>query len=43
MKLPGRLSDVHHVLFTIYHVSCQRKMEQAQVETPVGYTVWGPS
>lgn len=39
IKLPATLGDVHHLLFTFYHVSCQRKVDQASVDTPVGYTV----
>ncbi|XP_021924154.1 dedicator of cytokinesis protein 6 isoform X3 [Zootermopsis nevadensis] len=38
IKLPANLGDQHHLLFTFYHVSCQRKVEQTTVETPVGYT-----
>lgn len=39
IKLPATLSDNHHLLFTFYHISCQRKIEQTSVDTPVGYTV----
>lgn len=39
IKLPATLGDNHHILFTFYHISCQRKQEQNSVETPVGYTV----
>lgn len=39
LKLPAALGDNHHVLFTFYHISCQRKQEQTVVDTPVGYTV----
>lgn len=39
IKLPANLGDQHHLLFTFYHISCQRKVEQTTVETPVGYTV----
>jgi hypothetical protein len=39
MKLPSDLGAQHHLLFTFYHISCQRKAEQPTVETPVGYTV----
>ena len=40
MKLPAVLGDQHHLLFTIYHVSCQqRKADEKVIETPVGYTV----
>ncbi|ELU18915.1 hypothetical protein CAPTEDRAFT_161690 [Capitella teleta] len=40
-KLPAHLGDNHHLLFTFYHVSCQRKVEVAPLETPIGYT-WLP-
>lgn len=39
MKLPAALADNHHLLFTFYHISCQKKLEQSSVDTPVGYTV----
>ena len=39
MKLPASLKDNHHLLFTFYHISCQKKVEQISVDTPVGYTV----
>lgn len=41
MKLPANLGDQHHLLFTFYHISCQRKEEKTTVETPVGFT-WLP-
>ena len=41
MKLPARLTDSHHLLFTMYHISCQRKADLGPVETPIGYT-WLP-
>ncbi|XP_075219096.1 dedicator of cytokinesis [Lycorma delicatula] len=41
IQIPANLSDQHHLLFTFYHISCQRKAEQNVVETPVGYT-WLP-
>lgn len=41
IKLPANLGDQHHILFTFYHISCQRKEEKTTVETPVGYT-WLP-
>ncbi|XP_076269946.1 dedicator of cytokinesis isoform X1 [Rhynchophorus ferrugineus] len=41
IKLPASLADNHHLLFTFYHISCQKKTEQNIVETPVGYT-WLP-
>lgn len=39
IKLPAALADKHHLLFTFYHISCQKKIEQNTVDTPVGYTV----
>jgi dedicator of cytokinesis protein 6/7/8 len=41
IALPANLKQNHHLLFTVYHVSCQKKPhdEQKTVETPVGYTV----
>lgn len=39
IKLPPTLGDNHHILFTFYHISCQRKQETTVVDTPVGYTV----
>jgi dedicator of cytokinesis protein 6/7/8 len=44
IRLPAKLNDNHHLLFTFYHISCQRKgAEQVltQLETVVGYT-WLP-
>ncbi|KAF2358297.1 DHR-1 domain [Trinorchestia longiramus] len=41
VMLPAVLGDQHHLLFTFYHVSCQRKAEEKTIETPVGYT-WLP-
>ncbi|KAJ9574920.1 hypothetical protein L9F63_007939, partial [Diploptera punctata] len=41
IKLPANLGDQHHLLFTFYHISCQRKVEQTTAETPVGFT-WLP-
>ncbi|XP_077861413.1 dedicator of cytokinesis protein 7-like [Saccoglossus kowalevskii] len=42
IKLPATLTDQHHVLFTFYHISCQRKADNSPVETPIGYT-WIPA
>lgn len=39
VQLPANLNDQHHLFFTFYHVSCQKKVENNCVETPVGYTV----
>lgn len=42
VKLPAKLTDAHHLLFTFYHISCQsKKNESGPVEVPVGYTVRG--
>ncbi|XP_058798618.1 dedicator of cytokinesis protein 7 [Phymastichus coffea] len=41
VRLPADLSARHHLLFTFYHISCQKKVEQPNVETPVAYT-WLP-
>ncbi|XP_059491152.1 dedicator of cytokinesis protein 7 isoform X2 [Neocloeon triangulifer] len=41
LKIPCNLSSNHHLLFTFYHISCQKKSEQPTVETPIGYT-WLP-
>lgn len=39
IKLPAALGDQHHLLFTFYHISCQKKTEEKTLESPVGYTV----
>ncbi|KAJ8040484.1 Dedicator of cytokinesis protein 7 [Holothuria leucospilota] len=41
IKLPADLKDTHHLLFTFYHISCQKKQDNTPVETPIGYT-WLP-
>ncbi|EDW04302.1 GH11724 [Drosophila grimshawi] len=43
IALPASIKQHHHLLFTIYHVSCQKKPHEMQVsvETPIGYT-WLP-
>ena len=41
IRMPGRLANVNHILFTFYHISCQRKADMTAVETPLGYT-WLP-
>ncbi|XP_061934172.1 dedicator of cytokinesis protein 7 isoform X2 [Apis cerana] len=41
IRLPADLSAKHHLLFTFYHISCQKKAEQPNVETAVAYT-WLP-
>lgn len=41
IAMPPNLRQNHHLLFTLYHVSCQKKPQEVQtsVEMPVGYTV----
>ncbi|XP_033636293.1 dedicator of cytokinesis protein 7-like isoform X4 [Asterias rubens] len=41
IALPADLADYHHILFTFYHISCQRKQDVIPVETPIGHT-WLP-
>ncbi|XP_041104640.1 dedicator of cytokinesis protein 8-like isoform X1 [Polyodon spathula] len=42
IKLPAKLTERHHLLFTFYHISCQQKQNQAaSVETLIGYS-WFP-
>uniref|UniRef100_A0A670ZX90 Dedicator of cytokinesis 8 n=1 Tax=Pseudonaja textilis TaxID=8673 RepID=A0A670ZX90_PSETE len=38
IKLPAKLTEKHHLLFTFYHISCQSK-QGASVETLLGYSV----
>uniref|UniRef100_A0A8C4V559 Dedicator of cytokinesis 8 n=1 Tax=Falco tinnunculus TaxID=100819 RepID=A0A8C4V559_FALTI len=40
IKLPAKLTEKHHLLFTFYHISCQPK-QGASVETLLGYS-WLP-
>ncbi|POI34176.1 hypothetical protein CIB84_002072, partial [Bambusicola thoracicus] len=40
IKLPAKLTEKHHLLFTFYHISCQPK-QGASVETLIGYS-WLP-
>ncbi|XP_041359192.1 dedicator of cytokinesis protein 7-like isoform X2 [Gigantopelta aegis] len=41
-KLPAKLTEFHHIMFTFYHISCQvKKNEPTPTEIPVGYT-WLP-
>uniref|UniRef100_A0A670ZWZ2 Dedicator of cytokinesis 8 n=1 Tax=Pseudonaja textilis TaxID=8673 RepID=A0A670ZWZ2_PSETE len=40
IKLPAKLTEKHHLLFTFYHISCQSK-QGASVETLLGYS-WLP-
>lgn len=41
IAMPADIKQNHHLFFTLYHVSCQKKPQEVQssVETPVGYTV----
>lgn len=39
--MPAKLTDSHHLLFTFYHISCQKKVEPQPLEAPIGYT-WLP-
>ncbi|KAI1280634.1 Dedicator of cytokinesis protein 7 [Halotydeus destructor] len=43
VKLPAKLLDQHHLLFTFYHISCQRtkQNEPTSSQAPVGWT-WLP-
>ena len=35
-RMPARLTKDHHLLFTFYHISCQKKVEPQPLETPIG-------
>uniref|UniRef100_A0A4W3I227 Dedicator of cytokinesis 8 n=1 Tax=Callorhinchus milii TaxID=7868 RepID=A0A4W3I227_CALMI len=42
IKLPAKLRERHHLLFTFYHISCQQKQNQgASAESLIGYS-WLP-
>ncbi|XP_062854998.1 dedicator of cytokinesis protein 8 [Trichomycterus rosablanca] len=42
IRLPARLTERHHLLFSFFHISCQQKQNQSgNVETLIGYT-WLP-
>lgn len=41
IRLPAKITEKHHLLFTLYHISCQKKQDQTPIETLVGYT-WMP-
>lgn len=42
VQLPANLNQNHHLLFTVYHVSCRAdKTVQQSIETPIGWT-WIP-
>lgn len=38
IKLPAKLTEKHHLLFTFYHISCQQKTGTS-FETVLGYSV----
>ncbi|XP_060701989.1 dedicator of cytokinesis protein 7-like isoform X1 [Hemiscyllium ocellatum] len=38
IKLPSRLTEGHHLLFTFYHINCQPKQSQDSPEVPLGYS-----
>ncbi|KAM9330687.1 dedicator of cytokinesis protein 8 [Gastrophryne carolinensis] len=40
IKLPAKLTEKHHLLFTFYHISCQQKAGNS-LETVLGYS-WLP-
>ncbi|XP_066460304.1 dedicator of cytokinesis protein 8 isoform X3 [Eleutherodactylus coqui] len=40
IKLPAKLTEKHHLLFTFYHISCQQKVGTS-AETVLGYS-WLP-
>ncbi|KAL4630060.1 dedicator of cytokinesis protein 8 isoform X3 [Arapaima gigas] len=42
IRLPAKLTEKHHLLFTFYHISCQQKQNQTgSVESLIGYS-WLP-
>ncbi|XP_032873676.1 dedicator of cytokinesis protein 8 isoform X3 [Amblyraja radiata] len=41
LKLPAKITERHHLLFTFYHISCQQKQNQGSPETLIGYS-WLP-
>ncbi|XP_060697150.1 dedicator of cytokinesis protein 8 isoform X2 [Hemiscyllium ocellatum] len=42
VKLPAKITEKHHLLFTFYHISCQQKQNQGgSVESLIGYS-WLP-
>lgn len=41
VQLPANLNQNHHILFTIFHVSCRSDKTTDSIETPVGWT-WIP-
>lgn len=41
IKMPTKITEKHHLLFTFYHISCQKKQDLTPIETVVGHT-WLP-
>lgn len=41
VQLPANLTQNHHILFTIFHISCRSDKGTDSIETPVGWT-WIP-
>ncbi|KAL7828401.1 hypothetical protein SRHO_G00320350 [Serrasalmus rhombeus] len=42
IRLPARLTERHHLLFSFFHISCQQKQNQSgSLETLIGYS-WLP-
>ncbi|KAI4895857.1 hypothetical protein NFI96_021425 [Prochilodus magdalenae] len=42
IRLPARLTEKHHLLFSFFHISCQQKQNQSgSLETLIGYS-WLP-
>lgn len=40
IRLPARLTERHHLLFSFFHISCQQKQNQSgNVESLIGYSV----
>ena len=37
VRLPPVLSTQHHILFTFYHINCQPKGKNSEVENVIGY------
>lgn len=41
IKLPAKITEKHHLLFSFYHISCQKKQDLTPMESLVGFT-WLP-
>jgi len=39
IQLPNKLTSRHHLLFSFFHVSCQKKQDLTPTETHIGYAV----